>query len=77
MRNCKEVVRLLASGEELRLLDKAELRVHLLMCSNCSRFAKQLRLMKKAFVNLFKRVAAVDKSVVKQLEDDVLKKVDK
>jgi len=33
--------------------------------------------MKKAFVNLFKRVAAVDKSVVKQLEDDVLKKVDK
>jgi hypothetical protein len=45
MPNCKEVARLIASDEEADApwLDRALIRLHLLMCRDCRGYAAQLR----------------------------------
>ncbi len=45
MPNCKEVVRLIASDELADAVwsDRALVRLHLLMCRHCKRYAAQLR----------------------------------
>ena len=72
MLKCKEIVRILSSDEPLSFLRKAELKMHLAMCGNCSRYAKHLNIMQDSFIQLFKKKTAVGQSEVKQLEDKVL-----
>ena len=50
MITCKNVARVLASDEfrELDLWHRAEIRLHLFMCRNCSRFARQLEQIRAA-----------------------------
>lgn len=45
MYHCAEVVRLVSSDEYLRLglLKRLQIRLHLVICRNCSRYVKQLR----------------------------------
>jgi hypothetical protein len=50
MPNCKEVARLIASDEEADALwlDRALIRLHLLMCRDCRGYAAQLRAIGQA-----------------------------
>lgn len=55
MYRCSEVVRLISSDEYLTagLLKKLQIRLHLAMCKNCSKYSRQLRalaaVVRKAF----------------------------
>lgn len=50
MYRCSEVVRLVSSDEYLtaRLLKKLQIRLHLAMCDNCSKYVRQLRALAAA-----------------------------
>ncbi len=50
MLSCKEVSRLLSRGEDRRLAlsERVKLRLHLLVCAACARFARQLAFMREA-----------------------------
>ena len=72
MLKCKEVVRILGSGEELSLTQRIQLKMHLWMCKHCGVYARQLRAMKDGFDKLFKEKTALDKEVVDKVELDVL-----
>jgi len=48
--NCREVTRLSLEGEDRRLglFDRIGIRLHLMICDACPRFAKQVKLMRQA-----------------------------
>ncbi len=50
MLSCKEVSRLLSQREERRLsfLERVKLRLHLRVCAACTRFARQLDVLREA-----------------------------
>ena len=72
MLNCKEVVRILGSAEELSLSQKIQLKMHLWMCKHCGIYARQMKAMKAGFSKMFSEKTAIDKEVVSQVESDVL-----
>lgn len=59
MRSCKEIVRLVGSKTELNPLGRIEVFFHLMMCKHCSRYGKQLRIMRHNFRKLFKSLTSV------------------
>ena len=69
---CKEIVRVLSSGEELPLAKRLELRLHLMMCKYCARFATHLQIMRKQFSRLFNEQTSVKEDSIRQLEKTVL-----
>lgn len=74
MLSCREIAKILSSKEELSLIKRTELRMHLLMCKHCSNYNKQLNLMKESFQNLFKKKSTIEKEKVVKLENDIIKK---
>ena len=48
--DCKETTRLVLEGEDrqLRLLERAGVRLHWRMCAGCTRFGRQVELMREA-----------------------------
>jgi hypothetical protein len=57
MLNCKQASRLVSEGQDRTLSwrERWGLRMHLWMCSNCRRFERQIRLMRRAFSMLSRR----------------------
>jgi hypothetical protein len=51
MLRCSEIVRLTSSDEYLTagILKKLQIRLHLAMCENCSKYVRQLRALAAAF----------------------------
>ncbi len=49
MRSCREIIRIVDSQEDLTLLQRMEVRMHLIICRRCLRFAKHLKIIKKSF----------------------------
>jgi hypothetical protein len=49
-RNCREVTALVLAGQERGLgwAERVAVRLHMLMCSACPRFARQVTLMREA-----------------------------
>lgn len=72
MLNCKEVVRILGSGENLSLSQRIQLRMHLWMCRHCGIYARQMKAIKEGFSRMFSEKTAIDQEVVSQVESDVL-----
>lgn len=76
MMNCKQAVRMLSSEEQLSWPRKVELRLHLLMCQHCSKYAKQLELLKSGFKTLFDEDQdPLDSDKAKELKYKILSKV--
>ena len=48
MMNCKEATRLLSDAQEreLSLKEKSTLKIHVMMCSGCSNFARQMNILR-------------------------------
>lgn len=69
MLTCREVTRLVASDEylELRWGRRLAVRLHLVMCRYCRRYAKQLRAIRAAAGSLWKRWSN-DQSTLQRLE---------
>lgn len=49
-RNCREVTALVLAGEDrpLGVAERAAIRLHMLICRTCPRFARQVALMRQA-----------------------------
>lgn len=77
MLRCKEVIRLLESGEELASLKKARLHVHYFLCEGCSRYLSQLKLMKKTLKGLLMKLTKVEENEIRMLEETILQKITK
>lgn len=75
MLSCKEIAHMLASEEDLSLMKRTEVRMHLLMCKHCSNYNKQLIFLKNGIRKLFKQKTAVDDEKIKNLENEVVKKI--
>jgi hypothetical protein len=71
---CREVSRLVASGEIDRAgwLRRLELRLHLMMCRHCRNYARQVRLIGTAARRIWGS-AIEDPGAVADLEQKVLK----
>lgn len=52
--DCKEVTRMVSDSmdRDLPLIQRMKMRMHLVMCKYCSRFEKQLALLRKASQSL-------------------------
>ncbi|PIP91373.1 MAG: hypothetical protein COW01_03740 [Bdellovibrionales bacterium CG12_big_fil_rev_8_21_14_0_65_38_15] len=74
MLSCKEITRILSSDEELRLIKRTELRMHLLMCEHCSNYNKHLKQMKEGFKKFFKKKYEVKPDELTKLEESIIKK---
>ncbi len=57
MLSCKEASRLVSQGldRRLRLAERVALRLHLFICEGCTRFSKQMALLRKAMDRLADR----------------------
>ncbi|NOR51810.1 MAG: zf-HC2 domain-containing protein [Gammaproteobacteria bacterium] len=58
MLNCKHATKLISDEQDrpLSLKDRAALRVHLMMCSGCNNYKKQMELIRRAC----RRIGGVD-----------------
>ena len=74
MLRCKETARILASDalDDLAWGRRLALRVHLLMCRHCRRYARQLRAIGAAARSLWGE-ESVDPSTLEGLERDILR----
>lgn len=74
---CKDIVKLLSSDEKVPLLQRAELKMHLMMCEHCSAYSRQLKFMRNGFKKLFSKLTTVKPGDVEQLETKVIQKIKK
>ena len=74
---CKDIVKLLSSEEKVTLLQRAELKMHLMMCEHCSTYSRQLKFMRNGFKKLFSKLTTLRPGAVEQLETKVIQKIKK
>lgn len=78
MLSCKEVVKTVSSEERTTWRRKLEVRLHLMMCRHCGKYAKQLEILRLSFSKLFSAKSQnVDGKKVREIEDRVIDKVRK
>ena len=73
MLSCKEVARILGSGEPLSFKKKLTLKLHLAMCRHCKAYSQQLKAIKEGFVRLFREKTAIRPETIAELESQILK----
>jgi hypothetical protein len=74
MYRCSEIVRLVSSDEYLTagLLKRLQIRLHLAMCRNCSKYARQLRALAAA---VRKTTESVSPSEVQSAKSNILRRL--
>lgn len=80
MLSCKEVCRAVASEEvaETSWWRRVQVRLHLLMCQHCQRYAAQLQVIGKVARDLWgTRPVDEDPQALKRLEETILKGVNR
>lgn len=75
MISCKEIAHILSSEEDLSVMRKAELRMHLLMCKHCSNYNKQLKVLKTGMQTLFRKRSEYDPDKLTELENNILNNI--
>lgn len=75
MRSCKEIVRLVGSGAALTFGEQLEIRFHMMMCKHCSRYRKQLRIMRNSFKRLFKDLTSPALREQTELKEEIKRKI--
>jgi len=72
MLNCKTVVKKISSNEEISWMQKIEIKLHLMMCHHCGKYAKQLKLLS---AGLKKALSMLDSKNIQKIEDQVIQKL--
>jgi hypothetical protein len=75
VRTCKEVVKIISSGEKLSFFGRAELFLHLLICKHCSRYKKQMQILRKTFRKFFAGLTNISSDVSSKLKEDIKSKL--
>ena len=81
MRSCKEIVQSLSQEVEGTRASswgqRMEVKIHLLMCKHCARYAAQLEIIRDSFKKLFTQITKVDPAQVAELENESIRLVSK
>lgn len=78
MLSCKEVVKNVSSEKPSPWWEKLEVRLHLIMCHHCGKYAKQLEMLRSGFRKLIEsKISSTDKKKIQDVEDRVLEKIKK
>jgi len=77
MLKCKEVSRFVSSGESVSLMKRLEMRMHLLICGHCSRYAKQLKKIGSSVRTLVDERTDASGDLIHKVEDEVIEREDK
>lgn len=76
MLSCKEIVKTLSSEDRRTWRRRLEVRIHLMMCHHCSKYAKHLNLLKVGIKTLLlKRSKTADPRSINAIEDRIIKKI--
>ena len=76
MLSCKEIVKTLSSEDRSTWRKRLEVRVHLMMCQHCRKYAKHLEILKSGIKNLFSiKDKAADPNKITAIENEVIKKI--
>lgn len=74
MLTCKEIVRMLSSGEEFGPSKRARIRMHLFICKYCSNYNLQLSMVKDAIQKLYQKRCGTEDEKLSELESEIIKK---
>ncbi len=77
MLSCKEIVKILNSEGKIPLFQRAELKMHLMMCKHCATYSKHLQALRGGFKKLFSKLTQAEPKAVKNLEEKVLEQLKK
>lgn len=78
MRNCRDTTKLLSEAmeRELPLRTRVGLRLHLMMCKYCARYAQQLQFIHKAFSEHAERLAESQSCQAPPIPEDRRKRIE-
>lgn len=78
MLSCKDIVKIVSSEENSSWSKKIEVKMHLLMCRHCAKYAKQIDMIKKGFKKALSKsdIKNVDQKI-NEIENQVLEKIKK
>lgn len=69
MLSCKEIVTIVSSDEDVAWTKLIHVRFHLMMCRHCSRYAKQIKLLRSSAKQLVNaRYSEVDELKLREIE---------
>ncbi len=72
---CKDVVTILSSGQKLGWIKHIQLRMHLLLCKLCARYAWDLKMLDKGYKELLENKIKTNEEMINQFERNVLEKL--
>ncbi|NOQ64558.1 MAG: hypothetical protein GQ582_08615 [Methyloprofundus sp.] len=77
MYQCKEITQFTSQEMDAKLpwLTRMEMKLHLLMCKNCQRYAQQLRFINKALVNLEVHPTTANSQLSKQAKQRIAQSI--
>ncbi len=75
--NCREISKLVSESmdRELPLYQRMQVRIHLMMCSLCVRFARQMRLLRRAIHEHPERLAPDEAAPEARLSEDARERI--
>jgi len=74
MLNCKTVVKKISSEDQISWMQKIEIKLHLMMCHHCGKYARQLKLLS---AGLKKALSLQNSQGIQKIEDQVIDKIKK
>jgi hypothetical protein len=78
MIRCKELVKIVSSStEHLSWAKRMEIKLHLMMCTHCTRYVAHLEALAKVFSSLIRNKTTIDRSKIIQIEDEAIKRAAK
>lgn len=78
MLSCKEVVKRVSQEESGTWRRSLKVKFHLLFCTHCRKYTKQLEIIKTAYKDLFnEKLNKVDTTSLHELENRVIKRLQK
>lgn len=75
MLSCKDVVNAISKDPENNWAKNFKVRLHLFFCKHCSKYAKQIQILKNSAKNFFQsKNKQIDENKIKELENKILNK---
>lgn len=77
MKSCHEIVKIINQQENATFFERAEMKMHLLMCKHCSAYFEHLKLMKNGFKKLFFKLTKTESEKIEKIQNDAIEQLRK
>ncbi len=75
MMTCREVTKKISSSEDIGIIKKIEIKLHLALCKMCQRYYKHIITLQNSFKHLMN--SKFNKSATDKIKIDILNKISK